>query len=116
MEIDISRQDDIPIVRVAGRVDAAMASEFEQQCAAALAGGARSLVLDLAGVRYISSAGLRGVLATGQALAARGGKLHVAGLAGIVREIFEISGFHHLFPQHSSVEAAVAACKSNSSS
>ena len=111
MEIEISRNENIAIVRVAGRVDAATAPEFERQCERALAGGEQYLVLDLAGVRYISSAGLRGVLAAGKTLIERGGALHLAALTGVVREIFELSGFNALFSQHASVEAAVASLR-----
>jgi anti-sigma B factor antagonist len=111
MEIEISKIEDVTVVRASGRIDAATAPEFERQCQVALAGGGANLVLDFAGVRYISSAGLRGVLTAGKTVLARGGVLHMAALTGVVQEVFAISGFSTMFPQFPSAEDAVAHCR-----
>jgi anti-anti-sigma factor len=78
-------------------------------CESAVAAGAQSLILEVSQLRYVSSAGLRVVLSAGKAVQGKGGTLRLAGLGGMVREVFEISGFSGLFPQHESVDAAVAA-------
>ena len=55
------------------------------------------LVLDLAGLEYISSAGLRVLMLASRDVKSREGTLTVCGLQPIVREIFEISRFNVVF-------------------
>ena len=66
-------------------------------------------VIDLAGVDYVSSAGLRVILLAGKRLKAGGGRLALAGLRDNVREVFEMSGFLTLFPVLPTVDAALVA-------
>ncbi len=109
IQVESTSKNDITVVRVTGRLDAATSNEFEQACGNAVAAGAQSLILEISQLRYVSSAGLRVVLSAAKVVQGKGGVLRVAGLGGMVREVFEISGFSGLFPQHESVEAAIAA-------
>lgn len=109
IEVESTSKNNVTVVRVTGRLDAATSGEFEQACEQAIAAGAHTLILEVGQLRYVSSAGLRVVLSAAKAVQGKGGTLCVAGLGGMVREVFEISGFSGLFPQHESVEAAVAA-------
>jgi len=109
IQVESTSKNGLMVVRVTGRLDAAASNEFEQACGSAVAAGARSLILEVSQLRYVSSAGLRVVLSAAKAVQGKGGTLRVAGLGGMVREVFEISGFSGLFSQHESVEAAVAA-------
>ena len=55
--------------------------------------GNHAIVVDLARLDYISSAGLRVLLGTAKKLTAAGGALRTFGLNDTVREVFDISGF-----------------------
>jgi anti-anti-sigma factor len=111
LELKQSRVGDVVVVAVSGRVDHSTADQFRGDlwphvlgCAA---GGDR-LVLDLAGLEYISSAGLRVLMLASRDAKARDGTLLVCGLQPIVREIFRISRFDvvlHVVPDR---EAALA--------
>lgn len=92
-----------------GRVDAATAGAFEAQIDVALAGGAQKMVLNLEGVDYISSAGLRSILAAAKKMSARQGRLMLAGMKGTVREVMEIAGFLSIFKSFPTVSEAVQA-------
>ena len=109
IQVESTVKNNVTVVRVTGRLDAATSNEFEQACAGAVSAGAQTLILEVSQLRYVSSAGLRVVLSAAKAVQGKGGTLRVAGLGGMVREVFEISGFSGLFPQHESVEAALAA-------
>jgi anti-anti-sigma factor len=65
------------------------------------------LILDLSGVPYMSSAGLRTLGLAARKLSA--GSLVVAALQPTVREVYRISRFETIVPAHESVEAALAA-------
>jgi len=97
------------VINVTGRMDGVTAKDFEKACGACIDQGETRLVLDLSGVEYISSAGLRSFLIIGKRIKAAGGALVLAGLQEMVREVFEISGFATLFPIFPSLEKALEA-------
>jgi anti-anti-sigma factor len=72
-------------------------------------GAGRPLIIDMSGVNYISSAGLRALMLGAKEARARDGKLAVAALQPVVLEIFQISRFDKLLACHSSVAAAITA-------
>jgi anti-anti-sigma factor len=100
LELKQVRIADVVIVAVSGRVDHANADQFRAQLwpyLGSCAVGGDRLVLDLAGLEYISSAGLRVLMLASRDVKARDGTLVVCGLQAIVREIFEISRFNVVF-------------------
>ena len=74
-----------------GRLDTMTAPELEAELKAALP-GAESLALDFAKLDYISSAGLRVLLAAHKAMLAKGG-MKIKNVNEIVREVFDVTGF-----------------------
>ena len=77
-------------VAVAGRLDTHSYDEFDRRLAPVLASDVRSLVLDLSGLDYISSAGIRSVFKARKALSARDGKVLVANLQPQIAKVFDI--------------------------
>ncbi len=63
MELDISRMGDVTTVILKGRIDASIAPDIEQKLLSLISGGSRKLVTALSEVTFISSAGLRSLLA-----------------------------------------------------
>jgi anti-anti-sigma factor len=110
MEIQVDRMGTATVVKLAGKLDALSAPDCEQSLRQLVESGSGCLVLDFADLGYISSAGLRVVLAVAKLLQARQGQLLLANLRGNVGDVFEVSGFANIFPVHPSREAAVAAC------
>ena len=101
-------EDNTLIVRLVERLDSASAPELEQLVTEKIDAGQKRLVFDLADMDYVSSAGLRVILLAGKRLRVGGGKLALAGLREMVREVFEMSGFVSLFPIAPTVPEAVA--------
>lgn len=95
-------------VKVTGRMDAVTAPGFDQECGRWIEEGNKDLIVDLSGLEYISSAGLRVILGVGKKVKAQGGSLTFGGMSGMVKEVFEISGFSSIFPVYDSLEAALA--------
>ena len=75
-----------------GRIDTQTAPEFEQKLSEEL-GDATELQIDLGQVNYISSAGLRVLLADTQEMDERGGTIKAINVNDIVRKIFDLTGF-----------------------
>lgn len=111
MEIASTKKGNAVLIRLKGRMDVVTSSAFDQACDKIILGGDKSLVVDLGGLEYISSSGLRSVLALDKKLKGQGGKLLLCNLTGMVKEVFNISGFSSMFPTFDSAEAALAQIK-----
>lgn len=95
------------VIQASGRLDSSSAGALEAVLPARIQANDK-VVLNLADVPYVSSAGLR-VLLIGAKAARSGGKtLVLAGLSESVREVFDISGFTSLFTLTPDVDAALA--------
>jgi anti-anti-sigma factor len=55
------------------------------------------VVVDCAGMSYICSSGLRVFLALNKNITAKGGKLIIRNLEPLVKGVFDMSGFSHIF-------------------
>ena len=111
MEVGAERNGPVSLLRPAGALDGSASATFEAPLLAALApnGDAAGLVVvDFAAVPFISSAGLRVVMIGAKQARASGARLAVAALTPTVREIFEISRFHHVVPVFDTVAEAIA--------
>ena len=89
-----------------GRLDAGSAPVFDAALEALTGNGDLKLALNCENLAYISSAGLRSFLTLAKKLRAGQGRLHFCGLSGMVKEIFEISGFTGMFVIRDTVENA----------
>jgi anti-anti-sigma factor len=111
MEIRHTRFENVVVFSPVGRIDHATSDEFRKSLEGLMgsqtAAGDR-LVFDLAGVEYISSAGLRCFMLAARQAKSRGSELVVAALQPVVREIFEISRFTLVFENFASVRDAIA--------
>jgi stage II sporulation protein AA (anti-sigma F factor antagonist) len=108
MEIQISKEADVTVVTMTGRLDAVTAPEYETRINALAVGGDIQMVVDFEKLDYISSAGLRALLVTAKLLKARHGQVRFANVRGSVREVFDISGFGSIFQMDDSVASSLA--------
>ena len=102
---------DVRVVSVKGRVDHATADQFKAQLwplLASCSADGEKFLLDLSGLEYISSAGLRVLMLAAREVKTRSGTLVVAELQPVVKEIFEISRFNVVFRVYPDLRAALA--------
>lgn len=91
MTIKKTKQDDMLIIEIEGRLDTMTAPDLENELNKSL-DDVKKLVLDLDGLKYISSAGLRVVLAA-QKRMSKQGELVIRNVDEVVMEVFEVTGF-----------------------
>ena len=91
MTINLERQSDTLTVTLSGRLDTTTAPQLEASLKQNL-GDAKELVMDMSAVEYVSSAGLR-VLLAAQKVMNKQGSMVLRGVQGPVMEVFEITGF-----------------------
>ena len=109
MEIAKTLKGGVTVLHLSGRVDTSAVPTLDQAIKDVLAGGARRLLLDLRGVVYISSGGLRILLGTAKKLAGEDGRFGLYGLQTEVYKIFKLAGFTSIFSLFPSEEDALAA-------
>jgi len=95
-------------LRIRGRLGLRGAAELDSVLDGIIARGGRTLLLDLSGVDYISSAGLRCFMLAEKQARAQGGLVVVAAMQPVVKEIFEISRFTLVFETFATVREAIA--------
>lgn len=108
MEITFKKDKGGLVVSVKGRIDAVTAPDFEKSLSERISSGESNMVVNLSELEYISSAGLRSILAIAKVLKAKGGKMVFACLKGTVKDVFKISGFGSIFQIYDSEEEALA--------
>ena len=91
MTMEIKKNAEVMIIEIAGRLDTTTAPALEKAINEDI-GYAKNLVLDLKGVQYISSAGLR-VLLGAQKKMQKIGSMKVTNVCEAVMEVLEMTGF-----------------------
>jgi anti-anti-sigma factor len=97
----------ILVVQPVGRIDSVTSESLEETLLERVAAGETRMVVDLASVKYISSAGLRVLLTLAKKLRGRG-QVVLCAMVPAVREVFELAGFLPLFAIEASRDQAVA--------
>jgi anti-anti-sigma factor len=97
----------IAVVRIQGSIDPRNLETLSATLAAARGRGFRTLVLDLADIRYINSAGLSYLVNLSDVLAERGGGLYLANPQPKVKVVFDLMGICQFFKLHKTVDTAL---------
>ena len=91
MTIEIKKTETETIIEIVGRLDTITATALDKTINEDI-GDTKNLVLDVKGMEYISSAGLR-VLLSAQKKMQKIGSMKVTGVCEEVMEVFEMTGF-----------------------
>ncbi|HEX9369955.1 MAG TPA: STAS domain-containing protein [Roseiflexaceae bacterium] len=103
MDITHKRLNRVDLLTVSGRLDAASAPQFKQALDSLFDQGRYRIVLDLAGLEYIASPGLRVLIEARKRTRdwkltdLEGGDVRIANLPQRIKEVFDLTGFTSLF-------------------
>ena len=99
MEIKVESMKRCELVTVSGQIDSASAPELEQQLLEMVEAGKKNLVVNLQNVTFISSPGLKALLAaqirTRKKLPP--GEVVISEIPPNLKEVLDLVGLHHLF-------------------
>jgi anti-sigma B factor antagonist/stage II sporulation protein AA (anti-sigma F factor antagonist) len=112
MECKTQDIENVILVRVEGRIDHTTAKDFENVLLPQLdgcTGEDKKALLDLSGVAYMSSAGLRVLMLAAKQCRQQQGEIVIAALQPMLQEVFNISRFHTVFKVFETVRAALDA-------
>lgn len=106
MQIVTSRSGSFWIMSLEGRFDATTTNAFDAEARKLLEQGATRVVIDMGGLEFVSSAGLRSMLTLAKNLRATG-EVRFARMRDNIKEVFGFSGFFSIFTNYDSLELAL---------
>ncbi len=110
MDLKPQTFEDVVILSPAGRIDHNTAGEFQAALMTHVEDSGVSgtkIVLDLGGIVYMSSVGLRALMVAAKQSKEDEGTIVIAAMQADMKEIFEISRFHFVFKTFGSVSEAL---------
>jgi len=96
MDVTVEEKGEIIVMRVKGRLDAASSPQLEQTINSIIDGGHFKIVLNFSDVEYLSSAGMRLMLAISKKLQHLEGKVVACSLNDDVMEVIKMAGFNQV--------------------
>lgn len=92
VDVSVSNVESATLVEVSGRVDSMTAIQFGEGISSPIDSGETKIVLDLSGVDYMSSAGLREIVTALKKAKRIGGDIRIAQPSDRVLEVLEMAG------------------------
>lgn len=105
MTVNVNETPGAAVISVAGELDISTAPELRDAISTAIGNGARQVVVDLDGLRFMDSAGLNVFVGAVRQLGSDGSLRVVAGRSH-TRKVFTISGLDRLIPLYDSLGEA----------
>jgi anti-sigma B factor antagonist len=107
MEIEERVKEDISIISISGRMDAVSSREAEAKLEDLLNENKTIVIINLEGMDYISSVGLRTLMIALKKQKSNRGQLALIHLQPFVKNIFKITGLDKIFLIYSTEEEAI---------
>ena len=107
MQLSYSDKNGYKVIEFEGSLDTATSSDVEKQINLLMEEGVLKFIFNFEKTRYMSSAGLRVLLATAKKLKGKG-DLKISNLNTMIEEVFEISGFSTILNVYKTEEDALA--------
>lgn len=109
MELLYSELDNgIRLIELTGRLDSAGFEKINLRFTAHCSGDRVRVLVDLSGVEFLASIGIRMLTLNAQSLSARGGRMVLLSPIAEVRNILEMTGIPEIIPTYESRESAEA--------
>lgn len=107
MELEVKSLKKVDVIAVSGRIDSSNAADFDTAMKGLVNQGRRNIVLDLSKLDYMSSAGLRAMVAALKSARHGGGNVVIAEANERMMDTLKLVGFQSLFTQYPHVLDAV---------
>ena len=108
MEITHRQVNSVTVISIKGSIDAITSPDITKYIQEQVANGNAKLVVDLSGVDYTSSAGLRVLLGATKDTRSNNGDIRLAGIQPDVQKVLKLSGFLNILKTYDDLNAAVA--------
>ena len=107
MELQYSElENGIRLIKLRGKLDIDGANQIEAQLAECCTGENPRIMLDLSGVDFLASIGIRLLTLTAKSVASRGGKMVLLNPTEDVGQVLDVTGIPAIIPVYSNFESA----------
>ncbi len=103
------RPSGLKLIHIHGDLDSVGTQMVEEPLSAAISDRSSRVLIDLANVSFISSAGMAMLLVKGKMLRRAGGNMYLASASERVREVLALAGFNELFSLYPDLDDALTA-------
>jgi anti-sigma B factor antagonist len=111
MTVNIRTAGGVHVVELSGELDANTSPVAQQQILPLATPGSR-ILLDMSGVSFMSSAGLRLILSMYRQVTAQNGTIALAGLSEDLKDTMSMTGFLSFFTIYDTTQGGVEALQS----
>jgi anti-anti-sigma factor len=108
LDIEHEKKDAVTVVYFMGKMDTRTSPEAEKYVNGLLDKGETNVLMNFEDLDFISSTGLRVILATGKKLMAGSGKLTLCSPNITVNDVLKMSGFNRMFGVFDTEDEALA--------
>ena len=108
MDISTRYEGGIPVLVLSGRLNQGTADALHSAAMEAAENAEKGLIIDMGGVDFIASVGIRALIRPSQSMAMKGGKMAVANLNPQMSEFFSTTGLDQMFSVYETVAEAAA--------
>jgi anti-sigma B factor antagonist len=107
MELHASELNNgISLIKLTGKLDILGVGEIETKFAGYCAGSNARIIVDMSGVDFLASIGIRLLTVNAKSLASRQGKMVILNPIAEVQKVLEITGIPAIIPIYSQIESA----------
>lgn len=110
MKVTVKKVEQVSVVEIAGEIDSKNAPQIHEKISALIQPEAK-ILLDMSQVSYMSSAGLRVLLATYRNTSSQKAHVVLTGLSEELHDIMSATGFLRFFTIYETVEVGLEALK-----
>lgn len=110
MEIEQTNVRDVVIYKVIGRIDSTSTDTFWQTASQALAQGSAKFIIDCENLEYISSAGLRSLLAIAKNVRPKNGIVALCNMSEQTKSVMDIAGISTFIKMYRDLAEALSHC------
>jgi anti-anti-sigma factor len=108
MDITTRYEGGIPVLVLSGRLNQGTADALHSAAMEAADTSEKGLIIDMGGVDFIASVGIRALIRPSQSMAMKGAKLAIANLNPQMSEFFSTTGLDQMFSVYETVADAAA--------
>lgn len=112
MNIELEEMDGVTVATLFGELDGRTAPLVQEKLLALPEPNGKAL-LDMSGVSYISSAGLRALLMLYRQMAANDGRVALVGLVENIKDVMVVTGFLEFFEDYDTLAEGLSALESH---
>ena len=112
MDISTRYEGGIPVLVLSGRLNQGTADSLHGAAMEAAEREDKGLIIDMGGVDFIASVGIRALIRPSQSMAMKGAKLAIANLNPQMSEFFATTGLDQMFSVYETVAEAAAGISS----